>query len=249
MYSVVTIICVDSIYALFVCKKGIHWSINGTGIMGMGWGHFCFFEHFCFFFARSLWFFKKSDEKQRSNKVHPYPCLQKSTSLKKRVIVLSAKLFQGTTRLTKCTHIYRLLTAQKPLPGSDGLSSFLLKAGASTLGFQRELHSFSTPTFLFDSYLNDSRKATVVANDQYPFCQLQVRSWEIQFFSANCNKLHVLVLASTHFFCHSNNLHIGEAFVCTANKLLYARNAGLKTGVVFIDLSKSFDTVRRQQLT
>ena len=27
--------------------------------MGWGWGQFCFFEHFCFFFARSLWFFKK----------------------------------------------------------------------------------------------------------------------------------------------------------------------------------------------
>ena len=71
LYSVVTIICVDSIYTLSECKKGIRWSINGTGIMGMGLGAFLFFEHFCFFSLARFGFSKKSDEKQRSNKVHP----------------------------------------------------------------------------------------------------------------------------------------------------------------------------------
>ena len=73
MYSVVTIICVDSIYTLSLCKKGIHWSINGTGIMGWRLGYFCFFLNtFVFFSLARFGFSKKSDEKQRSNKVHPY---------------------------------------------------------------------------------------------------------------------------------------------------------------------------------
>ena len=61
----VTIICVDSIYTLFVCKKGIHWSINGTGIMGWGWGHFCVFEHFCFFFRSLALVFQKSPTRNK----------------------------------------------------------------------------------------------------------------------------------------------------------------------------------------
>ena len=46
-------------------KKGIHWSINGTVIMGMGWGHFCFFEHFCFFFRSLALVFQKSPTRNK----------------------------------------------------------------------------------------------------------------------------------------------------------------------------------------
>ena len=56
-------------YTLSVCKKG------GPSIAPGSWdragGNFVFLNTFFFFFARSLWFFKKSDEKQRSKKVHP----------------------------------------------------------------------------------------------------------------------------------------------------------------------------------
>ena len=41
-------------------KRGYIGPSMVPGSWEWGWGHFCFFEHFCFFFfARSLWFFKK----------------------------------------------------------------------------------------------------------------------------------------------------------------------------------------------
>ena len=65
MYSVVTIICVDSVYTLSLCKKEVRWSINGTGIMGWGLGHFVFFEHFCFFFRSLALVFQKSPTRNK----------------------------------------------------------------------------------------------------------------------------------------------------------------------------------------
>ena len=66
-------LCGLYLHSLSECKKGIRWSINGTGIMGMGLGAFLFFLNtFVFFSLARFGFSKKSDEKQRSNKVHPY---------------------------------------------------------------------------------------------------------------------------------------------------------------------------------
>ena len=59
MYIVVTIICVDSIYTLSECKKGIHWSINGTRDHGNGAGGiFVFLKTFVFFRSLALVFQK-----------------------------------------------------------------------------------------------------------------------------------------------------------------------------------------------
>ena len=67
MYSVGTIICVDSIYTLSVCKKGpsmVPWSWDGAGDIFISWN--------TFFSLARFGFSKKSNEKQRSNMVHPY---------------------------------------------------------------------------------------------------------------------------------------------------------------------------------
>ena len=73
---VVTIICVDSIYTLSECKRGIRWSINGTRDHGNGAGGiFVFLNTFVFFFARSLWFFKKvwrETKKQQGSPLFPF---------------------------------------------------------------------------------------------------------------------------------------------------------------------------------
>ena len=55
----------DSIYTVFECKKGIHWSINGTGIMGWGWGHFCVLNTFVFFFRSLALVFQKSPTRNK----------------------------------------------------------------------------------------------------------------------------------------------------------------------------------------
>ena len=64
---------VDYIYTHSLCREGIHWSINGTGIMGMGWNVFCFFKHFCLFvcFARSHWFSRKVRRKTKNQQGSP----------------------------------------------------------------------------------------------------------------------------------------------------------------------------------
>ena len=71
----VTIICVDSIYTLSLSlsvKRGYIGPSMVPGIMGMGLGAFLFFLNtFVFFSLARFGFSKKSDEKQRSNKVHP----------------------------------------------------------------------------------------------------------------------------------------------------------------------------------
>ena len=78
MYSVVTIVCVDSfnfthtLSLSLSAKKGYVGPSMVPESWDGAWGIFVFLNTFVFFFARSLWFFKKSDEKQRSNKVHPY---------------------------------------------------------------------------------------------------------------------------------------------------------------------------------
>ena len=68
MYTVATIIQCHGLHlhthSLSMCREGIHWSINGTGIMEM--------ELELFFFSLARFGFpKKSDEKQRINKIHP----------------------------------------------------------------------------------------------------------------------------------------------------------------------------------
>ena len=74
MYSVVTIICVDSIYTLCVCvKRGYVGPPMVPGSWDGARGIFVFLNTFVLFFSLARFgFSKKSDEKQRSNKVHPY---------------------------------------------------------------------------------------------------------------------------------------------------------------------------------
>ena len=90
MYSVVTIICVDSIYtlSLSLCKKGIRWSINGTGSWDGAGGIFVFRNTFVFFSPARFGFSKKSDEKTKKQQGSPLVWLAGTLELHHSNIIL-----------------------------------------------------------------------------------------------------------------------------------------------------------------
>ena len=78
-----------------LCREGIHWSINGSGIMVMGWNFFVFLNTF---FFRSLAFvFQKSPKSSRS-----HSCVRSTTVPSEGEVVQSLWKNRSSYRRLPC---------------------------------------------------------------------------------------------------------------------------------------------------
>ena len=103
-------------YTLSECKKGIHWSINDTGIMGMGLGAFLFFWTLLFFFRSLALVFQKSPTR---NKEATGFTLRNPKSME---VPLCSTLAQLSSFLPSCSILWNTLPAS--VTSCSSLSSF-----------------------------------------------------------------------------------------------------------------------------